>query len=126
MREHILNEIRRLAESNGGRPPGKAVFSQQTGIGEHQWSGVLWARWGDALLAAGFDPNVLQGRFDSEVILTKIIEACRHYGRVPTVAEFKLSRLRDPTFPSKGAIGGHFPTRAMLLTALAQRAANDE
>src|SRR4051794_40010065 len=104
MREHILSEIRRLAEANGGQPPGKAAFARNTGVGEHQWSGVHWARWSEALSDAGYGPNALQGRFDSEAVLTKIIEACRHYGRVPTVAEFKLSRIRDPTFPSKGAI----------------------
>jgi len=126
MRERILSEIKRIAENDGGRPPGKAAFTRLTGIGEHQWSGVVWARWSEVLAEAGYGPNALQGRFDSEAVLTKIVEACRYYGRVPTVAEFKLSRLRDPTFPSKGAIAGHFPTRAGLLTALARRASQDE
>jgi hypothetical protein len=101
------------------------VFARQTGIAEHQWSGVFWARWSDAVAEAGYGPNSLQGRFDTGDVLTKIIEACRHYGRVPTVSEMKLQRLRAPSFPSKGAIAGHFPTRAALLAALARRAAED-
>ena len=126
LREYILNEIKTFTERNGGQPPGKAAFARYTGIGEHQWSGVLWARWSDALSAAGFSPNALQRRFDSEAMLTKIIEACRHHGRVPTIAEFKLARRRDPNFPSKGAIAGHFPTRTALLAALARRTAEDD
>lgn len=126
MRERILSEIKRIAENDGGRPPGKAHFARLTSISEHHWSGVIWARWSDALAEAGYGPNVLQGRFNTNEVLTKIIEACRYYGRVPTIAEFKLSRLRDPAFPSKGAISGHFPTKAELLAALARRASQDE
>lgn len=126
MRDHILGEIRRLADARGGQPPGKQAFARQTGIGEHQWSGVLWARWSDALVEAGYEGNTLQRRFDTSDVLTKIIEACRHYGHVPTVAKMKLYRRNDPNFPSKGAIAGHFPTRADLLAALAQRASQDD
>lgn len=94
MREKILGEIKRIAAANDGRPPGKGGFARQTGIREHQWSGVLWARWSDALADAGFSPNILQQRFDSDAVLAKVIEACRHYGRIPTVAELKMSPPR--------------------------------
>ncbi len=120
MRERILSEIRRLADAADGKPPGKLVFARQTGIGEHQWSGVIWPRWGDALAEAGFSRNVLQGRFETAGVLARIADACRLYGRVPTVAEMKLCRRSDPSFPSKGAIANHFPTRAALVTALAE------
>ncbi len=126
MRAHILSEIRRLAEAANGKPPGKLAFARQTGIREHQWSGVLWPRWGDALAEAGYERNVLQGRFDTGDVLSKVIEACRHYGHVPTIAEMKLYRRNDPTFPSTGAVAGHFPTRAALLAALARHAAQGE
>ena len=120
MRERILGEIKHIAVNNGGKPPGKVAFARATGITEYQWSGVLWSRWSEALKEAGYSPNILQHRFDTNIILEKIVEACRHYGRMPTIAEFKLSRLRDPTFPSKGAIAGHFSTKAELLNALSQ------
>lgn len=123
MRDLILSEIRRLAAAENGRPPGKAAFARETGIAEHRWSGTLWARWSDALAEAGFTPNSMQPRFDSEDVLSKLIEACRHYGRVPTVAELKLYRVRNPNFPSKGALAGHFRSRSALLSALADRAA---
>ncbi len=126
MRERILSEIRRLAGAIGGQAPGKTTFARQTGIREHQWSGVIWARWSDALAEAGFEANTLQGRFDTSDVLSKIIAACRHYKHVPTIAELKLYRRSDPTFPSKGAISGHFRTRKELLEALTQRVADDE
>ena len=125
MRERILSEIRRLAKASGGQAPGKLTFARQTGISEHQWSGVLWARWSDALVEAGYEKNTLQARFDTGDVLTKVIEACRHYGHVPTVSEMKLYRRSNPDFPSKGAVASHFPTRAELLVALRQRACQD-
>jgi len=125
MREHILSEIQRMAAANGGQPPGKAAFTRETGIREHQWSGVIWARWTDAVAEAGYEGNALQKRFDTKDVLSKIVQACRHYGRIPTVAEFKLYRLIDPTFPSKGAISGHFRTRQELTDALRRRADED-
>ena len=64
MRGHIVSEIRRLAASTGGRPPGQRLFAKETGISEHQWRGKLWARWGDALVEAGFPPNFWNERLD--------------------------------------------------------------
>ena len=125
MRERIVAEIKRLAADADGKPPGKQVFARQTGIREHQWSGVIWARWGDALAEAGFSKNELQGRFETADVVTHIAAACRLYGRVPTVSEMKLRRRDDPGFPSKGAIANHFPTRAALLAALTRHAAHD-
>ena len=96
MRDHILNEIRRVAGANDGQPPGVILFARETGIAEHQWRGKIWARWGDALAEAGFKPNPKQARLDSDAILSKIADACRQYGRLPTHAELKLYRQKRP------------------------------
>ncbi len=125
MREKILAEIKRLAAENGV-PPGKKIFAKQIGIREHQWSGVLWARWSDALAEAGFEKNVLQARFATEDVLAKILEACRHYGRVPTSAEMRLYRTKHSSFPSHNTISSHFPSRNQLLKALATHASQVE
>ena len=57
MRDRIIAEIRRLAGENGDRPPGRQSFEAQTGIRKSQWYGLYWARWGDALVEAGFAAN---------------------------------------------------------------------
>ena len=125
MRDHILGEIRRLALESGGQPPGSTAFARETGIGEHQWRGKCWARWGDALVEAGFEPNQWTGRLDSEDVLTGVIAACRHYGRIPTQDEIALHRKSEPMIPSGPAIKRHFGRRADLIVALAKRAAED-
>jgi hypothetical protein len=117
MRDHIINEIKRLAAESGGSP-GKLVFARQTGIKEGQWSGVFWARWSDALSEAGLENNKLQGRFATEDVLDQIAKACRSYEHFPTSAEMKLYRRTNPSFPSHGAIANHFPSRSELLAAL--------
>jgi len=45
MREHIINEIKRLAALNGGQAPGNQAFVSATGITETKWRGKYWARW---------------------------------------------------------------------------------
>ncbi len=45
-KEEILDEIRRMAAENGGRPLGRGRFLQETGIQESDWAGRYWVRWG--------------------------------------------------------------------------------
>lgn len=126
MRAHIIAEIQRLTVLDGGQPPGQKLFTRETGIAPHQWRGKFWARWGDALIEAGFEPNKWGERLDSGEVLSGIIAACRHYKCFPTRDEFQLYRKQDPTVPSDKAIRRHFGTQADLLAALAKRAAGDE
>ncbi len=72
-KQHILDEIRRTAEANGGVPLGKIRFEQETGIREVDWSGELWAKWSDALAEAGYAPNQMQGGFDDERLIRDLI-----------------------------------------------------
>jgi hypothetical protein len=126
MRDSILSEIRRLAASNDGQPPGQILFARETGIAAHQWLGKYWTRWSDALAEAGYKPNKWTERLDSEGILTGVIAACRHYGRLPTKAEIEIYRKSEPTIPTTQAIKRHFGTRSELVAALQSRASQDD
>ena len=99
-REEILREIRRTAEANGGRPLGRRMFERETGVRESDWSGRLWARWGDAVKEAGFLPNRMTVAFPREELAQTYLRVTRKLGRLPTVAELQLEKRRDPTFPS--------------------------
>ena len=84
MREHIVNETRRIAKANGGKPREGEVFELETGIRTSEWYGVIWPRWSDALAEAGFKPNQKQGKLSREFWMEKCVQAFRHYGKVPT------------------------------------------
>lgn len=118
MREHIISEIQRLAALNDGQAPGQTAFVGATGIGETKWRGKYWARWGDALIEAGFEPNTWNNKSDPEEVLEGVIRACRHYGKLPVKAEFSMLRASDPSIPLPNTIRNHFGRQADLVTAL--------
>lgn len=99
-KEHVLAEIRRTAEANGGVALGRSRFEAETGIRESDWSGRYWARWSDALAEAGLPPNQLQGRIPDADVFVKLAEEVRRLGRLPTTAELKLRRRQDSAFPT--------------------------
>lgn len=118
MRDHIISEIRRLADMNGGQAPGHLAFVSATGIGEAKWRGKYWARWGDALVEAGFQPNKWIGKTDNDAIIAGVIAACRHYKRFPTKSEFQMLRHSDPTIPSTNVIANNIGRQSDLVAAL--------
>jgi hypothetical protein len=99
-REHILNEIQRVAIASKGSPPGRLKFASITGIHEHVWS-RYWARWGDALTEAGFKPNRWGRGFADEELLEKLAAYARELGRYPVGREIRLKALHDAAFPSE-------------------------
>ena len=99
-KDHIIEEIRRTAEENGGIPLGKRRFLTDTGIRESDWSGIHWIRWSDAVREAGYEPNVKQQAFDEDWILTKLAFYIRELGHYPVSAELRLKGRKDPDFPS--------------------------
>lgn len=118
MREHIISEIKRLAALNGGQAPGNQGFARATGIAESKWRGKYWARWGDALIEAGFEPNEWTGKSDATAILAGVIAACRHYGHFPTDSEISMLRAGDPTIPPPKTIRANFGRQPELVDAL--------
>lgn len=96
---HILAEIKRTAQKNGGTPLGMARFRAETGIKSSDWMGKFWARWGDALVEAGFEPNALQGPRDDEELLENLASFTREIGHFPVANEIKLKARTEPGFP---------------------------
>ena len=97
---HIIAEIRRTAAENSGVPLGFARFEAATGIKTADWFGIHWARWGDAVREAGFEPNQLQGAYEKEELLQKYAELAKELGRLPVRGDLGLKRRADPAFPS--------------------------
>lgn len=102
-KKELLREIKRLAAQSGGVPPGQTRFRAETGIKDHVWRGRHWARWSDALLEAGFEPNVPQPTISDQVLLDGMIALMRRLERAPTWAEWEMEHRNDPNFPSKSA-----------------------
>ena len=103
-KDQIIKEIQRTAKENGGKPPGQQRFRGQTTIKESDWRGRYWARWGDALREAGFDPNQFNQSYNDDVLLEKFAVLARELGRVPVVSEWQLKARRDKTYPSSSAL----------------------
>ena len=55
-------------------------FEAETGIPESFWASRYWARWGDALREAGFDPNVMQQSYSDDHLLQELAVVTRELG----------------------------------------------
>ncbi len=126
MRDQILTEIKRLAETNGGQPPGWNTFSKATGIRIHEWRGVYWSKWGDATREAGFEPNTRIEGYGNEYFLKKLAEATRHFGAIPNTIQMAMYRRTDSTFPARQTFNANFSSRAEMLARLADLVRQDE
>lgn len=99
-KQHIIDEIIRTAEKNGGRPLGVKRFFSETGIKQSDWYGKYWARWGDAVKEAGYLPNELQGAFDSDWLIEQLITFIKELGRFPASGDLRMREKTNSTFPS--------------------------
>ncbi|HZE52223.1 MAG TPA: GIY-YIG nuclease family protein [Bradyrhizobium sp.] len=124
MRDQILNEIKRLASANGGQPLGVRAFERESGIREAAWRGIYWARWGDALIEAGYAPNEWQGKHDTDLIFQKFTEACRHFSRIATKDELNMYGRMQDHFPTSKSFYTHFGSKNALLENLRAWATN--
>jgi Meiotically up-regulated gene 113 len=114
---HILDEIERTAEANGGRALGRQRFYAETGIKETDWSGKYWVRWSDALREAGYAPNQFQLAYDEQFLLKELAAFVQELGHFPVIAELKLRARQDPEFPSHNTFA-RFGGKAKLAARL--------
>jgi Meiotically up-regulated gene 113 len=125
VRQRILEEIRRLAIASAGQPPGADTFERESGIRQSSWRGVYWARWGDALTEAGYQPNLPPAKIEKDDFLRKIAEVCRHFGKAPTAMEFRLYGRSHPEIPNHKTIYRHFHSTANMFRRLAEWASEN-
>jgi len=100
-REEILQEIRRAAARNRGKPVGRDRFRQLTGISEYALA-QHWPTYGEAVRDAGLEPNTLNAALDDDAVFGRFVELTRELGHVPTSNELRRARANDPSFPSSG------------------------
>ena len=96
----ILQEVRRTAAANGGKPLGRLAFFTATGIRESDWRGRFWARWNAVLNEAGFGPNTLVEARSEAVLLGHFADLALELGRLPVYSELRLKKRTDPSFPN--------------------------
>jgi len=117
-RAHIVQEIKRTAKENNGKPLGHNKFTSETGIKKSDWYGVYWARWGEALHEAGFAPNQFQSAFDVADLLTKYAQFAQKLGRLPADGDLRLKGSTDKTFPNATTLHNRFGGKAQLVQKL--------
>jgi len=113
----ILGEIHRIAKD--GKGPGQKLFAKETGIKTHEWLGVYWARWGDALSEAGYTQNEWTSAFEESYLLKCLLQLTEKLGKFPTKYEIGLERKTNPDFPSYNPIskiGSRSELKEKLLT----------
>lgn len=99
-KQFILNEIKRTAKENSETPLGIERFYAETGIRRTDWFGKYWARWGDALLEAGYNPNTMQGAYEDERVIEELVTLIGELGRFPSPGDIRLKARRTEGFPS--------------------------
>lgn len=122
---HIISEILRTAEANGGSPLGRERFEQATGIKESTWSGKFWTRWNDAVQEAGLSPNAMNQPHSVDNLLRPLAKLALELGHLPTQPEMNLKRRNDPTFPSPDSIRRRLGRKTELSARLLEFSISD-
>jgi hypothetical protein len=123
-RQHILGEIKRTAQANGGIPLGRIAFQRETGIKESDWLGKFWIRWSEAIKEAGFVPNSMQRPFTDASIIDRFIKLIRELGHYPVAAEVKMKARTDTSFPSHNTFA-RFGTKGQFAARILSHCSND-
>ena len=115
-KEHILSEIKRTADENGGIPLGIDRFREATGIRKEDWYGIFWTKWSDAQIEAGLEPNRFSlPAFDEAWMLNKIIDYIRELGHFPSEPEFKIKRYNNSKFPNLNTLKRRLGTKQKMI-----------
>jgi hypothetical protein len=96
---YILQEIKRTAEENGGKPLGSKRFEAETGIKSLDWQ-HYWYPWSNALHEAGFLPNELNRAYDAKELLGRYAKLAVRLGHLPSSGELRFEARNVQGFPA--------------------------
>lgn len=114
----ILKLIKKLADANGGKAPGRQTFESRTGIKFSDWYPHHWLRWGDALTEAGYEANKLQTAISEETLIQSFINLVRELNHIPVDGEIRRKARMDESFPSHTVWASRFGGKNNLLNAV--------
>lgn len=110
----VLDALRQAAADNGGHPPGEKQFRVNTGISAVAWQGKHWIRWSELIRDAGYAGTGRVAIRDDELLLTRLAEIVRHFGKIPTSREIYFYARRHPGIPSASTFIARFGSHRML------------
>jgi hypothetical protein len=113
-REEIIAAIRRTAEANSGVALGRKRFSDETGIRDSDWYGVHWATWSDAVLEAGYVPNLFNEGYDSDWLIESFIAIIREVGGWPPTGKLRMMCRNRDDLPSKNVFRARLGTKSVM------------
>src|SRR2546426_3193508 len=118
-KDHILQEIKRTAEANGGVPLGWRRFAKEVGIKDGDWIDKYWARWSGALREAGYAPNQLTVAYPEALVLEKFIQLIRELGKIPVKGDLLVKASRNKGFPNPKTFD-KFGSKSVLIKRLCE------
>jgi len=116
-KDFIISEIKRTAETNGGKALGKLRFYQETGLKDSDWYGKYWTKWSDAIKESGLQPNPFNTAFSSVFLLEKLADFITEIGRFPTAGDLRMKARNDVDFPSHNTFN-RYGSKSALASAL--------
>lgn len=119
---HIIAEIKHTAKASDGKPLGNKRFQKETGIRNADWEGKYWARWGDALVEAGFEPLTMQGPRAETELLSYLAQLTQKLGHFPVRNEIRMERRKDVAFPTDSCLRRRLGPKEDQLKKLAEYA----
>jgi hypothetical protein len=120
-KEQFLNEVRRIAQENGGTPPGSRSFYAQTDTRESTWIGKPWNEWNnwnDVLEEAGYVRRIKNQKLPTSNVLEELALLTKKLGRFPVTLDMRREKRTNSNFPNDKTLLTAFGSREESLKAL--------
>lgn len=98
-KEAIAEAYMQMVKEQGGKPLSRTAFLQKTLLPENIWSGGHWRSWAHFQFELGLEPTLQAKRTPDEVLLRRFAELALKLNKLPSLADFRMERRKDPTLP---------------------------